>query len=83
MAERILFLTGRLAEKQLERVLESMQPTDFAYRVKQIGIALVLHVGEFRENLKAASKVGMLCDPDVEAALTVHETCYPFGVKLH
>jgi len=40
MAERILFLTGRLAEKQLHRVLASMQPTDFAYRVKQIGISV-------------------------------------------
>ncbi|MGB8274616.1 MAG: DUF6513 domain-containing protein [Alphaproteobacteria bacterium] len=40
MAERILFLTGRLAEKQLHRVLESMHPVDFAYRVEQIGISV-------------------------------------------
>lgn len=40
MPERILFLTGKLAEKQLHRVLQSMQPTDFAYEVKQIGISV-------------------------------------------
>jgi dihydropteroate synthase len=40
MAERILFLTGRLAEKQLNRVLESMHPTGFAYKVEQIGISV-------------------------------------------
>lgn len=40
MAERILFLTGRLAEKPLHRVLESMQPADFRYRVQDIGISV-------------------------------------------
>ena len=40
MAERILFLTGKLAEKPLNRVLAAMQPTDFAYRVEQIGISV-------------------------------------------
>lgn len=40
MAERILFLTGKLAEKPLHRVLTAMQPTDFAYRVEQIGISV-------------------------------------------
>jgi hypothetical protein len=40
MPERILFLTGRLAEKQLNRVLDSMQPTDFGYKIKQIGISV-------------------------------------------
>lgn len=40
MAERILFLTGKLAEKPLKRVLASMHPTDFAYRVQQIGISV-------------------------------------------
>ncbi|MEJ2115343.1 MAG: DUF6513 domain-containing protein, partial [Gammaproteobacteria bacterium] len=34
MAEHILFLTGKLAEKSLHRVLESMHPTDFSYEVR-------------------------------------------------
>jgi len=38
MPEHILFLTGRLAEKSLNKVLAAMQPTDFSYEVLQIGI---------------------------------------------
>ena len=38
MPEHILFLTGRLAEKSLHRVLEDMQPSDFSYEVHEVGI---------------------------------------------
>ncbi|MGB7988605.1 MAG: DUF6513 domain-containing protein [Candidatus Methylophosphatis roskildensis] len=38
MPERILFLTGRLAEKSLHRVLEDMLPSEFSYEVRDIGI---------------------------------------------
>ena len=38
MSEHILFLTGRLAEKSLHRVLEEMQPGEFSYEVRDIGI---------------------------------------------
>jgi len=38
MSERRLFLTGKLAEKNLHRVLESMQPTTFEPVVRQLGI---------------------------------------------
>jgi len=37
MSEHILFLTGKLAEKQLHRILEKMQP-DFTYTVYQLGL---------------------------------------------
>lgn len=37
MTEKILFLTGKLAEKQLRQILEKMQP-DFLYKVHQLGI---------------------------------------------
>ena len=40
MPEHILFLTGKLAEKSLHRVLESMQPTDFSYEVRQLGVSV-------------------------------------------
>ena len=33
MMEHILFLTGKLAEKRLHSVLESMQPHDFTYEI--------------------------------------------------
>ncbi|MDD4913539.1 MAG: DUF6513 domain-containing protein [Methylococcales bacterium] len=37
MSERILFLTGKLAEKQLRQILAAMQP-DFEYRVLEMGV---------------------------------------------
>jgi dihydropteroate synthase-like protein len=40
MAQHLLFLTGRLAEKQLHRVLESMAPTPFTYEVRQMGLSV-------------------------------------------
>ena len=40
MSEHILFLTGKLAEKSLHRVLESMQPTDFTHEVHQLGVSV-------------------------------------------
>ncbi|MGH8777999.1 DUF6513 domain-containing protein [Paraburkholderia sp.] len=36
--DHILFLTGRLAEKSLTRVLESMAPTPFSWEVREIGL---------------------------------------------
>jgi dihydropteroate synthase-like protein len=36
--EHIVFLTGRLAEKSLRRVLDSMQPAPFTWEVREIGI---------------------------------------------
>jgi dihydropteroate synthase-like protein len=39
MAERVLFLTGKLAEKQLRQVLADIQP-DFEYRVHVLGITV-------------------------------------------
>lgn len=40
MTEHILFLTGKLAEKRLHRVLESMQPVDFTYEVRNPGLSV-------------------------------------------
>ena len=37
MSEHILFLTGKLAEKQLHKILEKMRP-DFSYTVHQLGL---------------------------------------------
>lgn len=39
MPEHILFLTGKLAEKQLRRTLEDMAP-DFYWKVQQLGITV-------------------------------------------
>ena len=37
MSEHLLFLTGKLAEKQLRGILEKMQP-EFTYTVHQLGV---------------------------------------------
>jgi dihydropteroate synthase-like protein len=37
MSEHLLFITGKLAEKQLRNILEKMQP-DFTYTVHQLGL---------------------------------------------
>ena len=38
MPERILFLTGRLAEKSLVRILEAMQPVPFEFKVLALSL---------------------------------------------
>lgn len=38
MPEHILFLTGRLAEKNLRRVLEAMQPAPFTHSVLALSL---------------------------------------------
>ena len=38
MSERILFLTGKLAEKNLQRVLQELQPVSFTAETCQLGI---------------------------------------------
>ncbi|MFW5448056.1 MAG: DUF6513 domain-containing protein [Methylophagaceae bacterium] len=40
MAEKILFLTGKLAEASLHRVLADMAPLPFEHRVHQIGVSV-------------------------------------------
>lgn len=37
MSERILFLTGKLAEKQLRQILAAMEP-EFSYKVQEMGV---------------------------------------------
>jgi dihydropteroate synthase-like protein len=38
VVEKILFLTGSLAEKQLHRVLQEMSPAEFEWRVHNLGL---------------------------------------------
>src|SRR5262245_65876754 len=38
--EHLLFLTGKLAEKSLMRVLESMAPPPFTWSVHQLGVSV-------------------------------------------
>lgn len=38
--EHILFLTGKLAQKRLENILQDMAPTEFSYEIKNIGVSV-------------------------------------------
>ena len=40
MSENYLFLTGKLAEQSLHKVLTEMQPTPFRYRITQLGVSV-------------------------------------------
>lgn len=53
MPEHILFLTGKLAEKQLRRTLEEMEP-EFQYTVHQLGltVAALMTADMIRRRLK-------------------------------
>ncbi len=45
MAEKILFLTGKLAERQLKRILKSMKP-EFSYKINQVGVSVAALMSE-------------------------------------
>ena len=45
MHEKILFLTGKLAERQLKRILNSMKP-EFKYKINQIGVNVAALMSE-------------------------------------
>lgn len=64
MAEHILFLTGKLAEKRLNRVLAAMQP-GFTYEVRNIGIsvAALMTADMIKRRLKDINGVDRLIVP--------------------
>ena len=45
MSKKILFLTGKLAERQLSRILDSMKP-EFNYKINQIGVSVAALMSE-------------------------------------
>ena len=65
MAEKILFVTGRLAERSLHRVLESMQPTEFDYEVRQVGasVAALMTPALIRKRLELPDGTGRIILP--------------------
>jgi len=81
--ERILFLTGRLAQPALERVLASIEPPAFAWEVREIGLQvaglMTTEMVQRRVKLPIDADRIMLpgrCRGDVEA-LSTH-----FGMRV-
>ena len=60
LQEHLHFLTGKLAEKRLHRILESMQPTDFTYEVENIGV----NVAALMTAKMIKRRLTMLVSPD-------------------
>jgi len=71
--ERILFLTGKLAEKQLRQILATMKP-DFLYKVKEMGVKVAAlmtteMIGRRLKELDGATRIVIpgRCRGDIEA----------------
>ena len=45
MPEKIMFVTGKLAERQLRRILQAMKP-EFSYKINQIGVSVAALMSE-------------------------------------
>ncbi len=45
MSEKIMFVTGKLAERQLRRILKTMKP-EFSYKINQIGVSVAALMSE-------------------------------------
>ena len=74
MTEHILFLTGKLAEKRLRRVLDDMQPVEFTWEVREIGVSVAAlmtaqMIGRRLRDLDGVDRVIVpgLCQGDLEA----------------
>ncbi len=71
--ERILFLTGKLAEKQLRQILAAMEP-DFYYKVKEMGVKVAAlmtteMIGRRLQDTDGATRIVIpgRCRGDIEA----------------
>lgn len=65
MTEHILFLTGKLAEKPLHSVLESMHSAEFSYEIRNIGVsvAALMTAGMIGRRLDSVSAVDRIIVP--------------------
>ena len=74
MTEHILFLTGKLAEKRLRRVLDDMQPVEFTWEVREIGVSVAAlmtaqMIGRRLRDLDGVDRIIVpgLCQGDLES----------------
>ncbi len=74
MSEHILFLTGKLAEKRLRRVLDAMQPLEFTCEIRNIGVSVAAlmtaqMIGRRLQGLDGVDRIIVpgLCQGDLDA----------------
>ncbi len=75
MNDHVLFLTGKLAEPRLQRVLDALAPLEFTYEVRDLGlsVAALMTAGMIQrrvQDLNGATRVMVpgLCRGDLEDA---------------
>jgi dihydropteroate synthase-like protein len=75
MAEHILMLTGKLAEKSLRRVMESLAPAEFTYEIANIGVSVAAlmttdMIVRRLKDARGASRILVpgLCTGDIDSA---------------
>jgi Family of unknown function (DUF6513) len=76
--EHILFLTGKLAQKRLENILNEMSPTEFTYEIRNIGVSVAAlmtaqMISRRVTDLKGANRIIVpgLCRGDLSATSEV------------
>ena len=74
MTEHILFLTGKLAQKRLQRVLDAMQPVEFDHEIRNIGVSVAAlmtaqMIGRRLRDLEGVDRIVVpgLCQGDLDA----------------
>jgi dihydropteroate synthase len=75
MTDHVLFLTGKLAEPRLQRMLESLAPLEFTYEVRNVGlsVAALMTAGMIERRVRDAGGAQLvmvpgLCRGDLDAA---------------
>ena len=72
MKERVLFLTGRLAQGRLERVLKGMAPTEFDWSILNVGVKVAALMTEeiIARRLPSRSMPTRSCCPAAAAPIS-------------
>ena len=83
MSARILFITGRLAEASLRRVLDHIDSEDFTYEIKQLGVsvAALITADMLKRRLKAVDDFDQILLPGLCAG-NMDELSEHYGVEV-
>lgn len=83
MPERILFITGRLAEASLRRILGTIETTDFTFEIKQIGVsvAALITAKMVKRRLPEIQDIDLIMLPGLCAG-NVSELTSHYGIEV-
>ena len=81
--EQMLVLPHAIGHPVAVVLANHATPEEGLESVQNLDVALVLHDGEFRQDLVAGFHPAVMTHTDVKAAFTVHETNNPLSVEVH